>query len=238
MKLPFCYVCGRAFETRDDINRDHIPPESAFLPEDRENFPLLLPTHAGCNHVFNLEDELLAQLITLSQPVSRRTETNRLEIDAGYGNGKMYTLLTNVNLHEIVKRWVRAFHSALYQEPMASTTRFSIQTPLPSGSFFGNSIQVDPQRPQFKIFEERISLNTQLGLVDRIISNNGRMRYRCTWQRADDGRWFAIFQIDLYAWSILGDAANFSRRECVGSYLPDRFPPLGTMGSELFVSGK
>jgi len=238
MKLPFCYVCGREFASGESTNRDHIPPQSAFPPEDRKNFPLLLPTHTGCNHIFNLEDELLCQLVALAHSREEQDTPKRLEIDAGFDReGRTYTLLTNVNLHEIIRRWVRAFHASLYQETISAVARFSIQTPLPSGSIVGNAVQVDPPRPQFKLFAERIALNSQLGLTDQIVTNNGRMRYLCTWQRANNGQWFAMFRIDLYAWNSFGDRTNFDPRECVGSYIiPNHYPVLATLGTELDLS--
>lgn len=238
MKLPFCYICGREFALGEDRNRDHIPPQAAFLPEDRDNFPLLLPTHSGCNHIFNLEDELLCQLVELAHSQEEQESPARLKVDAGFDlEGRTFALLTNVNLHEIIRRWVRAFHASLYQEPISAAARFSVQTPLPSGSIVGKAVQVDPQRPQFKLFSERIALNTELGLTDQIVTNNGRMRYVCTWQRADNGQWFAMFRIDLYTWNSLGDSTNFVPRECVGSYIiPNHFPALATPGTDLYLS--
>ncbi len=46
--LPFCYLCGKAFESREQKTRDHVPPKAIFRKQDRDA-PLILHAHAECN---------------------------------------------------------------------------------------------------------------------------------------------------------------------------------------------
>lgn len=233
-KLPFCYVCGNAFESRDDITDDHIPPQTAFLPEDRENFPLVLPAHQGCNNTFKQEDEVFGQLIGLGQQAEQRQD--RLRIYGGSDKaGNTFALLENFDLHGAIQRWVTAFHAALYQEPLPPLTRFSTQTPLPFGTFLNGVVIPDPDKPQFRDYAKQIEINEQLGLIDRISANNGNLNYKCCWQRSDNGSWLAFYKLDIYAWSKLGDIKNFRLRPCVGAYAPrGHIPALATCGTELW----
>ncbi|MFZ0847119.1 MAG: hypothetical protein WAM62_15140, partial [Pseudolabrys sp.] len=59
--LPFCYLCGNDFVEGDEINRDHVPAQSAIAKRDRD--PLVLPTHVRCNGAHQLDDEKIGQLI-------------------------------------------------------------------------------------------------------------------------------------------------------------------------------
>ena len=233
-KLPFCYVCGNAFAGRENATDDHVPPQAAFLPDDRENFPLTLPTHRGCNHTFHLEDELLGQLVSLAN--GKDASINRLKLSSGSdGAGRLFSLLENVDLHGAIRRWVAAFHAALYQEPLPPLTRFSTQSPLPSGRVVGGVVIPDTPVPQFVDYARQVDANEALGSVDCIRSNNGKLNYRCCWQRSDGGPWIALYRLDLYEWSSLGDIDNFSPRPCVGAYAPPGgIPPLATRGTELW----
>ena len=233
-KLPFCYVCGNAFENRDDVTDDHVPPQTAFLPEDRENFPLVLPAHKGCNNNFNLEDEIFGQIIGLGQETEQKQD--RLRIYGGSDNaGNTFALLENFDMRGAIQRWVMAFHAALYQEPLPPLTKFSTQTPFPSGKVRNGIVIPDPDRPQFRDYAEQIEINEQLGLIDHISANNGNLNYKCCWQRSDGGPWLAFYKLDIYAWSKLGDIKNFKPRPCVGAYAsPGHIPALATRGTELW----
>jgi hypothetical protein len=233
-KLPFCYLCGNAFQGRDDVTDDHIPPQAAFLQEDREDFPLVLPAHKGCNHVFNLEDEVFGQLIGLGHETEQQQD--RLTIYGGSDKaGHTFALLENFDLRGAIQRWVMAFHAALYQEPLPPLTRFSTQTPIPAGTVVDGVVIPDTDMPQFLDYAEQIEINAQLGLVDCIRANNGSLTYQCCWQRSDGGPWLAFYKLDVYAWSQLGDIKNFRLRPCVGAYAtPNHIPALATRGTELW----
>ncbi len=233
-KLPFCYVCGNAFENLEAVTDDHVPPQTAFLPEDRENFPLILPTHKGCNHTFSTEDEVFGQLIGLGHEIEKGQD--RLKIYDGSDTvGNTFALLGDLDLHGAIQRWVMAFHAALYQEPLPPLTKFSTQTPFPSGTSVNGMVIPDPDKPQFRDYAEQVEINAQLGLVDRISANNGNLHYQCCWQQSDDGPWLAFYKLDIYAWSKLGDSKNFGSRPCVGAYAtPGHLPALATRGTELW----
>lgn len=126
--LPFCYLCGKTFETDDITNYDHVPPESVFAKVDR--IPLKLKSHLKCNASFELLDEKIGQLIGLkhrqtpSDPNHHRLKFIRSPIP-GVG------AVTNLNVDEAVWRWMRGFHAALYLEPFPRLRRGSLVTPFP-----------------------------------------------------------------------------------------------------------
>jgi hypothetical protein len=74
--LPFCYLCGIAFEPADARNRDHVPPTSVFDKKDRD-VPLVLPTHPNCNAQRKLSDERIAQVIALKRGHAPSQRRNR-----------------------------------------------------------------------------------------------------------------------------------------------------------------
>ena len=236
-KLPFCYVCGNTFVGSEEVTDDHVPPRAAFLPEDRENFPLVLRAHKGCNHAFHLEDEVFGQLLGIGHTVDQTH--SRLRVSGGSVRaGNAFAVLENLDLHGVIRRWIAAFHAALYQEPIPPLTRFSTQTPLPSGRFLSGELIPDPDMPQFLDYTKQIEVNERLGLIDCIRANNGKLNYRCCWQRSDMGPWFALYRLDLYDWSKPGDTENFRLRPCIGAYAsPGHIPSLATRGTELWSVG-
>jgi hypothetical protein len=77
--LPFCYLCGSAFEPDDRVNRDHVPAQAVFSKRDRQS-PLWLPTHVACNKSHEQIDEKIGQLIALRDGrVPSRREHRRLK---------------------------------------------------------------------------------------------------------------------------------------------------------------
>lgn len=221
--LPFCYLCCRAFsEEEGDTDGDHVPPKTIFAKADR--FPLILKTHRTCNNAHHLLDEKIGQLIGLKRgylPSDRKHRHLHIRTDGNVG------AVVNVDVHGAIRRWIRAFHAALYLEPLPLPIKGALEAPFPNARLAPGAIRPDPVRPQHKAFVEVIKLNRAKGNVDRIVNNNGKMRYECVWAQADDkGPWLCIYALDIYAWKDLGDP-RFGQRGCVGFYqLEDGSPPV------------
>ncbi len=218
--LPFCYICGNRFDTADSINYDHIPPESIFDIPDR-NFPLKLSTHERqCHSPMNLDDEVLGQLVALihgKQP-SERNDKLKIDIYQSTDTGSLIASFSQRNIELLLRRWIKAFHAALYREPLADDTKFAIQTPFPSGTIKNGQLIEEPIREQHYKFVECIKRNRVAGNLDYIETNNGKFRYECVWDKLSDNSWACVFSIDLYGWKDLGDINNFQPRGCAGLY--------------------
>jgi hypothetical protein len=131
-RLPFCYVCTKPFELVDATDRDHVPPESCFAKADR-NVPLVLRTHVACNHTHNANDELVGQLVSLKHgraPTKRGKRLN-VEVIGSPQSGDFLAKFDNLNFGKVIHRWIRGFHAALYQEPLADSREFYVSSPLP-----------------------------------------------------------------------------------------------------------
>ncbi len=235
-KLPFCYVCTREFAEGEERTDDHVPPRACFSEADRD-FPLQLPTHQPCNTDRNLTDETIAQVVSLIHTGRPELGVDRLKISIVPSNSPEAPLgvLTNVDVHAEIRRWIRGFHAALYQQPLSLLSRFAIQAPFPAAQLTNSDPVVGPPRPQDFKFVETIKLNRVAQTLDRIVCYNGKLRYECVWDQADNGQWICIFALDLYDWKNLGDDRNFPARGCVGSYFTssEPAPALSTRGTQL-----
>jgi hypothetical protein len=223
-KLPFCYLCGRAFIAGDDIDGDHVPPKAIFNTRDRQP-SLKLRTHRTCNSAFSVDDKKIGQLIALrrwERPNSARDEALQLVYHPDLG-----IALENLNVDAAVWRWVKGFHAALYRQPLIGDT-FAIQTPFPRGDKHPDGVRMRPLPPQHRVAVETIKTNRAAGSLDVIVANNGQLRYECVWCLADDGvQWFCMFALDIYDWKDLGSHTDaIPARGCAGLYaLPDRSAP-------------
>src|SRR5438093_1112647 len=130
--LPFCYLCGKPLA--DPRNDDHVPPSSIFLTADR-NFPLTLPTHVKCNSDRSAEDQVIGQLIGLLHGKSPKVTHNKLKVKVGeFEDGTPVMAVEGLDLRAIIRRWIRGFHAALYQEFLPETNNsFMTGPPLPEG---------------------------------------------------------------------------------------------------------
>jgi hypothetical protein len=218
--LDFCYLCGRTFNQGDITNRDHIPPASLFEKSDR-NVPLILRAHRHCNASQGPIDERMVQLLGLKLGRVPRPENQRLNIKLGLigKDGPQLGTVEDLDIRSAVRRWVRAFHAALYKSPLPLDAEFAIQTPFPSGKLESGKIIVDELRQQHFLFVSVIKRNRAARNIDAIYCNNDRLRYECVWDLSDDGKyWICIFALDLYSWIDLGDIHNFAPRGCAGMY--------------------
>lgn len=225
--LAFCYLCGLEFAPQDDVNYDHVPPQSAFKVEDRD--PLKLPTHKKCNHENHIVDEKVGQLIAL-----RRRDLERPPTNLRFRKTNIGTALWNLDVDAAVWRWISGFHAALYREPLKfartglSDPPFvrSLVVPFPKAS--KEKRRLDPLLPQHLKFVETIKINRFLGNLDRIHCNRGQLRYECTWSRYDGSNsWFCAFALDVSDWKDLGALTPSMARGCAGHYMTeDRIHPI------------
>lgn len=218
--LHFCYLCGVSFNAGDETNYDHVPPEKIFVEKDR-NFPLKLKTHKDpCHSSMNLDDEIIAQLISLihgKQP-SVRDDRLKLDIYQKLGTSIVLAAFNQRNIDSLVWRWIKGFHLALYQSPLPIDSDCAVQTPWPSGVMKDGYLVEDPIKEQHYAFVECIKRNRTVGNLDCIQINNEKLRYECVWDQLSDNSWGCVFALNLYDWKDLGDVNNFQARGCAGMY--------------------
>src|SRR5437867_1477309 len=112
LRLPFCYVCGGAFAEGEKRTRDHVPARACFARADRTP-PLLLPTHEACDGANKLVDEKVGRLIGLGRGIVPKHARLKIRTMPA-GDGGMIGGVTKLDIDDAVKRWIRAFHAALY----------------------------------------------------------------------------------------------------------------------------
>ena len=216
-KLPFCYWCGGAFIEGDSCDADHVPPSAVFNIEDRS--PVLkLKTHTRCHKPFADEDKQIGQLIGMrlrkaSPPSFRDRALNYIPLPQGIVG------ITNVPLNRSLWRWVKGFHSALYQEPVIG--RFAVTTPYPMGRRSDGQVIIQPVLKQHLLAVELIKRNRAFDNIDSIVAYRGKLRYECVWfQRDGAEEWMCAFALDLYDWKHLaGYSASIKSRGCAGIYM-------------------
>ena len=226
--LPFCYWCGNNFAPNDQTNRDHVPPRNGFENTDRTP-PLILKTHQGCNSTHSTTDELIGQLVALQQNYVTPEPKNR-KLRMEIYPGQEFGAVTNVNVIEAIWRYIRGFHAALYHQPLF-LGRKTITTPFTPGRIVDGELVLEGanQEQHFKIVRA-IKNQRAADNVDRIISNNGKVRYECVWayaadwselesdQRVITPRHACFFALDIYDWKSLGDVGVVPARGCAGAY--------------------
>lgn len=152
-KLPFCYACGGELEF-GAASDDHVPPKSCVAQLDRANSPLILPTHAVCNGSFSHSDERVGQFLSLLH--GRRVASDKNLLKFSQVNAD-HMALSSVDLYGTIWRWLRAFHAALYWQPLDAASKYAIELPcnvLTPGPF---GITLDAGRPrQRKLCQETL----------------------------------------------------------------------------------
>jgi hypothetical protein len=234
--LPFCYLCGEGFGGRATKNRDHVPPKSIFASADRGT-PLILPTHVKCNVAESDYDEIIGQLIA---PIhGKYPKPNRMKLDVHIVEtgdiGGPFLGLVGINVHKVIRRWLRGFHSALYSEYLPNDTMFHFHPPLPVGHTDEHGeVRMDEVLPHHELFVKQIKQNRVARTLDRVVFYNNKCVYECFWGTADAGQQICIFALNVYDWSALAATENFCRRGCVGMYMPAKGRPVNaTTGTRL-----
>jgi hypothetical protein len=216
--LRFCYLCGRKFVDEDDVDRDHVPPKSAFNARDKEP-ALILDTHRACNHELSVEDKKVGQLIALrrrERPSSPRDQALQI---VHYANLDMMAV-ENLNVDRAIWRWVKGFHAALYRKALTGET-YAMQTPFPRGETRDGRVSIEPIRQQHLLAVDAIKRNRAAGSLDVIVANKGQLQYECVWCKADAGDdWLCMFALDIYDWKDLGShTSEIPARGCAGMYM-------------------
>lgn len=237
-KLPFCYVCGAAFVDGAEKDRDHVPPRSCISPQDKSRSPLILPTHKHCNSSFAFDDERVGQFLSLlhgkvAQKENRRLRHEQFRTPSGMTRGAT----TNVDMYGLVERWVRAFHAALYMQPLPLNARFATELPLEVISPVNGGHIIDDGRPrQRKLCEETIGRNRLAKTIDRLAAWNGHLRYECVWEITPLHA-YCVFWLDFYNWSRLARLTSKTPRDCVGFYAlsSGELPSSATIGTRVIT---
>lgn len=219
-RIEFCYLCGHPLELAP-CNRDHVPPKRMFAVEDRLN-PLVLPTHERCNHHWHAADEQTCDLFSLfnGREFGGRNQPSLQVVSLKEGEGDTpYLATSSLNLIVVVRRWIHAFHTALYREFLPLDTPMDIGLPFPSSD-----------TPDFEALSglrhlhEKISwklLNHRLmNRVDRIRIYNSKCDYFCVWSKMDSGKSCCMFALRVHSWENLVDTRLGPKAACMGLYIP------------------
>lgn len=220
-ELPFCYLCGDPILKRSDRHPDHVPPKAIFSAADRD-FPVKVAAHQQCNTDHSARDRVLGQLISVVHGKYPSPDDCALETQT-YTCDEFPSKLCgikNLDLLAQIKRWVRAFHTALYREFLPDSTPFAVHPPVPHGKLIENGFTIDKIKEQQNWFVAILKRNRAAHCLDRIVSNNGKLRYECVWSRRNETDWACVFALNIYDWSSIGDHSFFDRRGCVGYYEP------------------
>lgn len=218
--LPFCYMCGTIFQSRDDCHPDHVPPKAIFATEDRD-FPLKVASCFDCNNRFSPTDEVIGQFIAVCHGQFPDDGKRVLDLHTYHVDELETPFVATVgtNIEYQIKRWTRAFHAALYHEFIPDDTPTAVHPPFPHGQRTDDGFTIKKIQDQQYLFVELIKKNRVAGCIDRIKCNNEKMTYECVWVEMDHGPWCCVFALQLYDWVALADR-NFARRGCVGWYHP------------------
>jgi len=228
-KQDTCYLCGERLDDGQATDRDHVPPKSIFLPEDRK-VPLILPAHKKCNQDFSIPDEQTKHLVAaIHGKVERLPVRSRAAGTIVRDGSPTGLLLQGYPLHSVVHRIMRGCHMALYGQTLPMDTPHKILTPLPA-------FDVETGRPlddNFLVQHERfcrlLKLQRKIGQVDFIHAYGGKFRFECVCAVSDDGSCnFVICAIDIYGWHKLGDQVLGRPQGCIACYqLPKNEVPAG-----------
>lgn len=238
-KLPFCYVCGHVLTDTYQSNRDHVPPSSCIAQHDRAHSPLILPTHPACNASFKVDDERVGQFLSLLHGKVPKPENRRLDYKKFFNPAIDREAVTNVDMYGAVIRWVRAFHAALYMQPLPSNTRFAIELPFEVISPLedGQYIIDNGRLRQRTLCEETLASNRLTRTIDRLAAWNGNLRYECVWVLTALHA-YCVFWLDFYNWSRLARLTGKPPMSCVGFYQLSRqeLPTTATTESQIITA--
>lgn len=235
-RLPFCYLCGKSFSVSCSVDREHVVARNLFRKSDRENFPLILPSHTICNGEQSCDDETIGQFVRLLHPEG--SKTHKIELTGYYEENTLQAgTIRGVAFERVIWRWVRGFHSALYQEPLLNLQgSYTLLVPLQEVREEEGVFERVPVREQFFQMTEVIKVNRLSRNIDVIDCYNHALRYECVWDRSDCGKPLCVFALKIYDWSELGEGYGGARQGCVGSYIYDKIPPEATQGINLSCS--
>ncbi len=242
-KLPFCYLCGVAFQPGEKPTRDHLPPSSLFAKEDR-NCPLILPAHETCNAREHISDELLGELVGTLRGAAVGHRQRRLDGEVLEMSGRTVTFCQGFNVHQFLRRCIRGFHAALYGQWLPENTGHAAhpsihcveldgETGRPSNDF-NAMLMRDAGLTQQALLTSIFKKNRFVNNTDQVVTRNGKCIYECVWSHLDDGTPICIFGLKIYEWQRCGEVLGYPNRGCVGMYEPKAGrPPNATRETRL-----
>jgi hypothetical protein len=195
-----------------------------------------------CNDRFKKDDERVGQFLSLlhgelAKAEKRRLRYRRFSNPALDRQGRQVEAVSNVDMYGVVYRWVRAFHAALYQQPIPQKVNYAIELPFDVVSPIGGAYIVDDGRPrQRALCEETIARNRLTSTIDRLAGWNGKLQYECVWVRTPIHA-YCVFWLNFYGWRQLAKINGHSPRDCVGFYQLSlgEMPTQATKESELIM---
>ena len=123
----------------------------------------------------------------------------KLDLQAGVlPDGSHVVAVRDLDVREIIRRWVRGFHAALYREFLPATADFMTNTPLPEGEQTSRGVEFQPVPEAIPEFVKEIKKNRATGTLDRVATRNGKCTYECVWSQADRGQWLCIYALDVH----------------------------------------
>lgn len=233
-RLGICYLCTKPLIKGHKRSADHVPPKTIFADTDREPV-LVLPTHPSCNLAQSAEDEIMGKLLGALHGKPANPKGRKLKIGtATFADGSVGLGLTDLSLKEVIFRWIRGFHAALYGVPLGASG-YAVHPPLQEARFDGEKVVEVPLDPIVEKLVEEVKRNRATNSLDIIECRNGKCRYECVWAQADSGRRVCIWALDVYGWRDLGDSFHFAPRGCVGIYWQNdgHVPASATLGTKL-----
>lgn len=216
------------------MNRDHCPPKGLFAKLDRINFPVILPTHHSCNHLWQDKDHLvgiLADALHTRQKSQDTSITKRLEAYLIPFNGIEAPAVSNVPLAEMGFRIVRGMHALLYKAYLPHLPSRNIHVPLPTAN--AQTGEIEQPLDQAFVFSESVRRALLTNTADQVMAYNRQFRYACIWDRMENGDPLCIFAFDIYRFHYLSPAINNFPKCFVGSYVPDLVPSNASWASDI-----
>ncbi|QRP62573.1 hypothetical protein I6J77_10515 [Rhodanobacter sp. FDAARGOS 1247] len=232
----FCYLCGETLAGPSPINRDHCPPKGLFALGDRENYPIILPTHVGCNDAWKEADEMIG-IITDALHTRKKSQsfayTDRLKPEfVSFGIGHAASV-SNLPLAPMAARIVRGMHALLYKDFLPVRTKSKFHIPLPEAEI--DTLRLMVPLEQTFVFSDVIRKALLSKTADVVRAYNGKFKYACTWERADNGQDFCIACFDIYTFHEIAPPVTNFPKSFVGMYIPDRQPAGASRASGLEI---
>jgi len=232
----FCYLCGEVLDGSVRTNRDHCPPKAFFATPDRENFPILLPTHETCNNKWHKADEIIsivADALHTKNKSQNAALTRKLDAKKVQIGSSSVAAISNFPLAPMAARIVRGMHALLYHDFMPEKTRSKFHVPIPEADKDSLRMRV-PLEQTFaflRVLNKALLTNT----ADVVRAYNGKFKYACTWEKLDDGTPFCIACFDIYSFHILSPPVERFPSVFLGMYIPTHVPINASWASELDV---
>jgi hypothetical protein len=231
----FCYLCGRSFADTpgEERDSDHVPPKKIFAASDRDR-PLILEVHKQCHKDASEWDELTNEFASLPHDKARKRNIVQKHVEAVRIGDEISAALTGVPLNKVIARFLRAFHTALYDAYLPNKTDNAILPPFPSGNRKSDGIEFDPILPQFYDASLILKKSRIAGRIDEIRCFNDRCHYFCVWSENVQGP-CCLFALRIHDWEQLADMANFPHRACMGIYSTGSIPQNATRETPIIV---